>query len=176
MNTLRNNLAREIRIAKSLYGNLHKSATGILTQLIRKTRLSIIHGDIVLIGDSWYVKHSGLLALANRRHCHGICSKLILAASQPDNSKWVFKATVFSSPSCQGFVGYGDANPSNVSPLVHGAEMRVAETRAVNPALRKAYGIGICSLEELGALTFEKQMRENGGKLPLLSLQNRVDP
>jgi len=31
--------------------------------------------------------------------------------------------------------------------------MRVAETRAVNRALRKAYGIGICSVEELGYLS-----------------------
>jgi hypothetical protein len=38
-----------------------------------------------------------------------------------------------------------------VSPLVRGAEMRVAETRAVNRALRKAYGIGVCSIEELGS-------------------------
>jgi hypothetical protein len=50
----------------------------------------------------------------------------------------------------RGFVGHGDADPSNVSPLVQGAEMRVAETRAVNRALRKAYGIGVCSVEELG--------------------------
>jgi hypothetical protein len=35
--------------------------------------------------------------------------------------------------------------------MVHGAEMRVAETRAVNRALRKAYGIGVCSVEELGS-------------------------
>jgi hypothetical protein len=48
-------------------------------------------------------------------------------------------------------VGYGDADPSNVSSLVQGAEMRVAETRAVNRALRKAYGIGICSVEEIGS-------------------------
>jgi hypothetical protein len=48
-------------------------------------------------------------------------------------------------------VAYGDANPSNVSSLVHGSEMRVAETRAVNRALRKAYGIGLCSVEELGS-------------------------
>ena len=41
--------------------------------------------------------------------------------------------------------------PHNVSYLVHGAEMRVAETRAVNRALRKAYGIGICSVDEIGA-------------------------
>jgi hypothetical protein len=62
----------------------------------------------------------------------------------------VFKATVFKSPGSRGFVGYGDADPSNVSSVVLGAEMRVAETRAVNRALRKAYGIGLCSVEELG--------------------------
>jgi hypothetical protein len=56
--------------------------------------------------------------------------------------------------------GYGDADPSNVSALVHGAEMRVAETRAVNRALRKAYGIGICSVEEIGRIP------STGEKLP----------
>src|ERR1700722_8387914 len=33
---------------------------------------------------------------------------------------------------------------------MRGAEMRIAETRAVNRTLRKAYGIGLCSVEELG--------------------------
>jgi hypothetical protein len=70
--------------------------------------------------------------------------------SDPASSRWVFRATVYKSPRSRGFVGYGDADPSNVSSLVHGAEMRVAETRAVNRALRKAYGIGLCSVEELG--------------------------
>jgi len=63
----------------------------------------------------------------------------------------VFRATVYKSAGSRGFVGYGDADPSNVSLSVQGAEMRIAETRAVNRALRKAYGIGICSVEELGA-------------------------
>jgi hypothetical protein len=57
---------------------------------------------------------------------------------------------VWKSNQLNKFSGYGDADPSNVSPLVRGAEMRVAETRAVNRALRKAYGIGLCSVEELG--------------------------
>jgi hypothetical protein len=65
-------------------------------------------------------------------------------------ARWVFSATVYKSSNSKGFVGYGDADPANVSSLVHGAEMRVAETRAVNRALRKAYGIGLCSVEELG--------------------------
>jgi hypothetical protein len=67
--------------------------------------------------------------------------------------RFAFEATVFKSKTCQGFVGFGDADPSNVSFLVHGAEMRVAETRAVNRALRKAYGIGICSIEEVGSFS-----------------------
>ena len=36
-----------------------------------------------------------------------------------------------------------------MSPMVRGAEMRTAETRAVNRALRKAYGIAVFSVEEL---------------------------
>jgi hypothetical protein len=67
------------------------------------------------------------------------------------SSRWVFKAIVYKRNQPRGFVGYGDADPSNVSTLVHGAEMRIAETRAVNRALRKAYGIGLCSVEELGS-------------------------
>ncbi len=72
--------------------------------------------------------------------------------SDPSVQRWAFEATVYKSQACRGFVGYGDADPSNVSSLVRGAEMRVAETRAVNRALRKAYGIGICSVEEIGSV------------------------
>jgi hypothetical protein len=82
--------------------------------------------------------------------CSGIRVRPLGEFSDAASGRWVFKATVFSKPASKGFVGYGDADPSNVSSLVHGAEMRIAETRAVNRALRKAYGIGLCSVEELG--------------------------
>jgi hypothetical protein len=77
--------------------------------------------------------------------------------SDPIAGRWVFKATVYKSRDSRGFGGYGDADPTNVSPVVRGAEMRVAETRAVNRALRKAYGIGICSVEELGSFSAQPQ-------------------
>jgi hypothetical protein len=99
----------------------------------------------------WYVTHSRFLRLAERRRCAGIHCGPVLESSNPTNSQWVFRAAVFKSRACRGFFGYGDADPSNVSPLVRGAEMRVAETRAVNRALRRAYGIGICSVEEIGS-------------------------
>jgi hypothetical protein len=78
--------------------------------------------------------------------------------------------------------------------------MRVAETRAVNRALRKAYGIGLCSVEELGWVSeprsrpleqferFSSQMVQQGSngsngspsrlrdKLCLLIRQYNLDP
>jgi hypothetical protein len=86
--------------------------------------------------------------------------------SEPSIGRSAFKATVYKSPTCKGFVGYGDADPSNVSPLVHGAEMRVAETRAVNRALRKAYGIGICSVEEIGSFAEQAPSSRESKKVP----------
>jgi hypothetical protein len=47
--------------------------------------------------------------------------------------------------------------------------MRVAETRAVNRALRKAYGIGICSVEELGSLNGVGHSTTESKKLPMQS-------
>jgi hypothetical protein len=44
--------------------------------------------------------------------------------------------------------------------------MRVAETRAVNRALRKAYGIGNCSVEELGTSAEARQISGEPKKLP----------
>ena len=104
--------------------------------------------------------------LPRRRHCAGIHSRPVLESSDPATSRWVFRAAVFKSRACKGFVGYGDADPSNVSPLVHGAEMRVAETRAVNRALRKAYGIGICSVEEIGSFAEPAPSSRESKKLP----------
>ena len=44
--------------------------------------------------------------------------------------------------------------------------MRVAETRAVNRALRKAYGIGICSVEEIGSFAEPGSSSRESKKLP----------
>ena len=118
--------------------------------LAKRYRFSVENGDLLSLDGHWYVSHSGLVRLARRNHCAGIHVEPVSEFSDPSTSRWAFKATVYKSPTCRGFVGYGDADPSNVSSLVHGAEMRVAETRAVNRALRKAYGIGLCSVEELG--------------------------
>jgi hypothetical protein len=123
-----------------------------LKRLTETYRLSVAAGDLQYLERRWYVTHAGLLRLARRNRCSGIRTQPLREFCDPSVGRWVFKATVYKSPKSKGFVGYGDADPSNVSPVVHGAEMRVAETRAVNRALRKAYGIGLCSVEEIGSL------------------------
>jgi len=138
----------------------------MLQRLTEHLQLSVPAGELQLIEGRWYVTHSGLLRIATRKRCCGIAVTAMPRLCDPSSSRWAFKATVYKSPTCKGFAGHGDADPSNVSALVRGAEMRVAETRAVNRALRKAYGIGLCSVEEIGSLPARSQSEANVRKLP----------
>jgi len=127
---------------------LHIEQLKILSE---KFLFSIADGDMILVENRWYVTHTGLLRLATRKRCSGIHVRPVMEFCDAQNCRWAFEATVYKSRVCKGFTGFGDADVSNTSALVRGAEMRVAETRAVNRALRKAYGIGICSVEEIGS-------------------------
>jgi hypothetical protein len=140
---------RNIRFARRKW-EVSRDQVTALKDLTTELQLSVAAGHLKLIESNWYVTHAGLLRIARRSHCSGIRVRPLSEFSDAPSGRWVFKATVYKSRHSRGFVGYGDADPSNVSSLVHGAEMRVAETRAVNRALRKAYGIGLCSVEELG--------------------------
>ena len=155
-----NKLALNELCAKQFWGVDSHVALFTLRELTRKYDLSVASGDLLFLDGRWYVTHSGLVRIAYQRHCSGIDVRLCRTHCDNSSSRWTFKAIVYKSPKCKGFVGYGDADPSNVSPLVHGAEMRVAETRAVNRALRKAYGIGICSVEELGSSSRPETARD----------------
>jgi hypothetical protein len=191
------NLVREnLQLVKRLYPALEQRDLRGLRDLTETFRLSVLQGEIICVDGRWYVTHAGLLRVALRHRCIGIRTVLQERQSDPLMGRWIFKATVYKSPGSKGFVGYGDADPSNVSPLVRGAEMRVAETRAVNRALRKAYGIGLCSVEELGsfsspAKTFAASPQSNGSyganssnngqprlrdQLCLLIRQHNLDP
>jgi hypothetical protein len=152
---------RNLRIAEKLWGlRLGDFLLKTLKGLSEDLRFDIALGDFLLLNNRWYVTHAGLLRLARRKKCSGIEVEAVAGLCDLAAHRFVLKATVYPSKASAGFVGYGDADPSNVSPLVRGAEMRVAETRAVNRALRKAYGIGLCSVEEIGAVP------NSGEKLP----------
>jgi hypothetical protein len=155
-----------VREAHAAWGGLPKSTIHNLARLTEQYRLSVTLGDVLLLEGRWYVTHAGLLRLASRKHCAGIRIQPVREFCNPAQERWAFKATVYRNHECKGFVGFGDADPSNVSPVVRGAEMRVAETRAVNRALRKAYGIGLCSVEEIGSLPSPPRPAAKSAKVP----------
>ena len=153
MKTYNNSFVSNRRLARLTWGELPRSAIRMLKALTEEHGLLVSTGDLQLLDGRWYVTHAGLLRVARSKKCAGIRSALVTRLSDPSANRWIFTATVYKSLRSRGFVGYGDADPSNTSSLVRGAEMRVAETRAVNRALRKAYGIGLCSVEELGSFS-----------------------
>ena len=145
-------LVRQNKAAvKRIWPHLNQIDWTVLVEISRRWGLSVAEGDVSLLGSRWYVTHSALLRIAKTHDCRGIVSAPVSEFCNSERNSWVFRATVYTNPTCTGFTGYGDADPSNVSTAMHGAEMRIAETRAVNRALRKAYGIGLCSVEELGS-------------------------
>jgi hypothetical protein len=85
-----------------------------LKALTQEFQLSLALGDMSLLDGKWYVTHSGLMRLARRNRCAGIQTRLVRQFCDPDSSRWVFCATVYKSRPSKGFVGYGDAEPSNV--------------------------------------------------------------
>ncbi len=159
-----------------------------LREITREFLFSVPSGDLLLLDGGWYVTHIGLVRLAKRSRCSGIHVEPVSELSDPTSNRYTFRATVYKSKACRGFIGYGDADPANVSSRVHGAELRVAETRAVNRALRKAYGIGICSVEEIGSNPFpvEKLPAQNANgngtgpkvrdRLCQIIRQHKLDP
>lgn len=138
------------RLARAQWGRLDGNGLAQLQELTERFGFSILRGDLNRLFGSWYVTHTGLIGLARRSGCNGISVDVLPKLSDPGRNKWVCRAVVYRSQTCKGFVGCGEAGPFSVDSLFWGAELRVAETRAVNRAIRKAYGIGICSVEELG--------------------------
>lgn len=139
------------RLARETWGDsICRDHLRSLRGLTVQFGFSVERGELRLLQGNWYVTHSGLLHVAQRSRCFGIRTLVDKNLSDPAACRWVFKAIVYKSPRSRGFVGYGDADPSNIPSWLRGCELRIAETRAVNRALRKAYGIGLCSVEELG--------------------------
>jgi hypothetical protein len=158
---------RNCRLARKLWGTgLSRWQIQTLRELTASFQFSLLVGDLLLLDGKWYVTHTGLIRLARRNRCAGIHVRPVPEFSDSAAQRWAFEATVYKSRACRGFVGFGDADPSNTSTIVRGAEMRVAETRAIDRALRAAYGIGICSVEELGSLAEPQSARESNKRPP----------
>ena len=129
-------LRKNLRAAKRTFGQaLAPRMIAQLKTLTRDFGLSVEAGALQIINGNWYVTHTGLVQLARRKRCRDIHVEAVDSLCDSAANRFVLKATVYPSKESAGFVGYGDADPANVSLLVRGKEMPLAETRAVKPAL-----------------------------------------
>src|SRR2546430_1381359 len=106
---------RNLRLAQAKWGTgFSGEARLALRDYSQRLKMSVERGDLIFIDNAWYVTHAGLLHLAKRRHCRGIDVVAIPDLCDPSVARWAFKATVYTSAECRGFVGHGDADPTNV--------------------------------------------------------------
>ncbi len=83
--------------ARAAWGGLSKTALHSLKELTQLYALSVEAGELQLLEGRWYVTHSGLLRIAQRKQCSGIITIVQARLSDPGTSRWVFKATVYKS-------------------------------------------------------------------------------
>ena len=109
----------------------------------------------MILGDRPYVTREGLLYYARRTgQLQGIKVELL----EKGKGYCIVKATVLTKDGGE-FEALGDASESNTNRMVSPHLIRMAETRAINRALREAFPIGLCSYEELS----ETEVVEKGG-------------
>ncbi len=110
-------VASNRRLAKQVWGDaLDPLQVRSLREITRSFGFSIAMRDMLLLQGGWYVTHMGLLRLAKRHYCAGIDVYAVPEFCDPIAARWSFKATVYKSKNGKGFVGYGDADPSNCLP------------------------------------------------------------
>src|ERR1017187_8807834 len=90
-------------------------AIDLLDTITRDFGFSFKAGELQIIDGNWYVTHTGLLRLARRKKCRGIHVEAVDSLCDSAASRFVLRATAYPSKNSSGFVGYGDADPSNVS-------------------------------------------------------------
>ena len=117
-----------------------------------------------------FVLHEGLLDAFHQNGGTNIQTEILSA--NPDGETIVFKATV--SGAWGEFTGHGDANDSNVGPMIKQHKLRMAETRAINRALRFYNNVGMCSAEELGGNESTKSIKSTEIKPKADKLETEV--
>ena len=112
MRSMRSLLRENLSAAKSKWATrTNKACMRTLRLLTFSYQFSVAYGDLLLLENGWYVTHAGLLRLARRRRCVGMHVEPASEFSEPSAARWAFKATVYKSPKCKGFVGLRRCRP-----------------------------------------------------------------
>src|SRR2546428_13846906 len=97
-------IRQDVRLAKSKWCDLNKPLLDSLVGALRRHRLSLAGGDLLLMDGRWYVTHSGLLPIAVRKHCQGMRVQPVTEFCFSYASRYAIPATVYTIPTWQGIL------------------------------------------------------------------------
>lgn len=150
---------RDCEVLVDMIGEDNYCGIGIIGET-KEANLSDKH--VINIRGKEFVTHEGLLDVAHKKGLKSIQTEMV------DYENKVFKATVVMKDDST-FSAYGDASKDNVNENIRLHILRMAETRAINRALRLATNVGMCSTEELKEVG-EKEIVEE--KIEVEDIQN----
>jgi len=107
--------------------------------------------DVIDLHGKKFITHQGLLRKAHKEGLMGI-DTIRITDNLPEGTI-MFKALVYmkdKNGTEKAFKAHGDASVASIETSMKQHIIRLAETRAINRALRLATNTGICSSEELG--------------------------
>lgn len=117
--------------------------------VVETGEIKVNKNHIIRLQGKEYITHAGLLDFAYTKcSLHSIETELV----RHDNEISIVKAiaSIHTESGFKYFHGIGDASKASVNSMIEPHRLRMAETRAINRALRLLTNIGMTSAEELG--------------------------
>ena len=105
-------------------------------------------GHVIRLNGKEYITHIGLLDKATKAGMQGWETVPVFEWSDPASNHFVVRCRVWDNEGRE-FSGIGDANPGNLNSMIASAAPRMAETRAINRALRALINHGGTTADEM---------------------------
>jgi hypothetical protein len=130
--------------------------------------------EVIMLNNNIYVTAAGLQKLALRDPDYDGC-EIELIQTNWDSDFFVVKASIWKKGCTHPFEDYGDADPTTSNLRGH-ALFRHAITRARARAMRSAFAIPFCSLEELDDELRWRNLNANANARPEIAKRPRPMP
>src|SRR5438477_12335301 len=102
---------QNLKYAQNRWGTaVSRVSAASLKTYSEEFQFCVAAGDLILLDGNWYATHKGLLGLARRSRCAGIHVEALQHFCDPSAQRWAFRAVVYKSRTCRGFIAYGDAD------------------------------------------------------------------
>jgi hypothetical protein len=116
-------------------------------------------GHVIRLNGKEYITHIGLLDKATKAGMQGWETVPVFEWSDPASNHFVVRCRVWDNDGRE-FSGIGDANPGNLNSMIASAAPRMAETRAINRALRALINHGGTTADEMPLVGLGSQVIE----------------